>query len=259
MSNKLKQRLKAGKAAVNGWLAIPSGFSAEVMAQCGWDSVTVDLQHGVQDYQSMVQCFQAMQAHPVTPLVRVPWNEPGIIGKALDGGAMGIICPMVSTPDEATQLADASLYPPAGKRSNGPIRAAMYGEASDYQKTANDEVLVIPMIETQQAIDNIGAILDTPGISGIYIGPSDLGFSLGLVPILDREEPQILGIYEMLLRETAKRGLFAGLHNATAAYAARMIGMGFRFVTIANDSGLMARAAREAVNATRKAAGEVAT
>ena len=229
------------------------------MAQCGWDSVTVDLQHGVQDYQSMVQCFQAMQAHPVTPLVRVPWNEPGIIGKALDGGAMGIICPMVSTPDEATQLADASLYPPAGKRSNGPIRAAMYGEASDYQKTANNEVLVIPMIETQQAIDNIGAILDTPGLSGIYIGPSDLGFSLGLVPILDREEPQILGIYEMLLRETAKRGLFAGLHNATAAYAARMIGMGFRFVTIANDSGLMARAAREAVNATRKAAGEVAT
>ena len=259
MSNKLKQRLKAGKAAVNGWLAIPSGFSAEVMAQCGWDSVTVDLQHGVQDYQSMVQCFQAMQAHPVTPLVRVPWNEPGIIGKALDGGAMGIICPMVSTPDEATQLADASLYPPAGKRSNGPIRAAMYGEASDYQKTANNEVLVIPMIETQQAIDNIGAILDTPGLSGIYIGPSDLGFSLGLVPILDREEPQILGIYEMLLRETAKRGLFAGLHNATAAYAARMIGMGFRFVTIANDSGLMARAAREAVNATRKAAGEVST
>ena len=259
MSNKLKQRLKAGKAAVNGWLAIPSGFSAEVMAQCGWDSVTVDLQHGVQDYQSMVQCFQAMQAHPVTPLVRVPWNEPGIIGKALDGGAMGIICPMVSTPDEATQLADASLYPPAGKRSNGPIRAAMYGEASDYQKTANNEVLVIPMIETQQAIDNIGAIQDTPGLSGIYIGPSDLGFSLGLVPILDREEPQILGIYEMLLRETAKRGMFAGLHNATAAYAARMIGMGFRFVTIANDSGLMARAAREAVNATRKAAGEVAT
>lgn len=258
MSNKLKQRLKAGKAAVNGWLAIPSGFSAEVMAQCGWDSVTVDLQHGVQDYQSMVQCFQAMQAHPVTPLVRVPWNEPGIIGKALDGGAMGIICPMVSTPDEATQLADASLYPPAGKRSNGPIRAAMYGEASDYQKTANNEVLVIPMIETQQAIDNIGAILDTPGLSGIYIGPSDLGFSLGLVPILDREEPQILGIYEMLLRETAKRGLFAGLHNATAAYAARMIGMGFRFVTIANDSGLMARAAREAVTATRKAAGDLA-
>src|SRR5882762_3779536 len=127
--NKLKARLESGKACVNAWLAIPSGFSAEVMAQCGWDSVTVDMQHGVQDYLSMVQCFQAMNAHPVTPLVRVPWNEPGIIGKV---------------------LASACLYPPSGKRSNGPIRAVMYGEASAYQSIANEEVLIIPMIETQE-------------------------------------------------------------------------------------------------------------
>ena len=258
MANNLKARIAAGKACVNAWLAIPSGFSAEVMAQCGWDTVTVDIQHGVQDYQSMVQCFQAMQAHPVTPLVRVPWNEPGIIGKCLDGGAMGIICPMVNSAAEAKALADACLYPPMGKRSNGPIRAAMYGEASSYQKTANDEIQIIAMIETQQGIDNIDEILSVPGIAGIYIGPSDMGLSLGLIPILDREEPLILGIYEKLLASCKKHGKFAGIHNATAAYAARMIGMGFRFVTIANDSGLMARAAREAVAATRKAAGDVA-
>lgn len=258
MANALKKRLKAGKACVNGWLAIPSGFSAETMAQCGWDSVTVDMQHGVQDYLSMVQCFQAMDRHPVTPLVRVPWNEPGIVGKALDGGAWGVICPMVNTVAEAKALVSYCLYPPKGKRSNGPIRAAAYGEASSYQTIANDEVLVIPMIETQEAIDNIEAILDVPGIDGIYVGPSDLGFSMGLVPVLDREEPKILSIYEKLVRETKKRGLFAGLHNGTPAYAARMIGMGFRFVTIANDSGLMAKAAREAVQATRKAAGDVA-
>ena len=241
MANKLKARIAAGKANVNGWLAIPSGFSAEVMAQCGWDSVTVDMQHGVQDYQSMVQCFQAMQAHPITPLVRVPWNEPGIIGKSLDGGAMGIICPMVNNAAEAKALADACLYPPKGKRSNGPIRAAMYGEASSYQTTANDEILSVP------------------GISGIYIGPSDMGFSLGLIPILDREEPLILGIYEKLLASCKKHGKFAGIHNGTAAYAARMMKMGFQFCTIANDSGLMARAAREAVTATRKAAGDIAS
>lgn len=258
MANQLKQRIKEGKAAVNGWLAIPSGFSAEVMAQCGWDSVTVDLQHGVQDYLSMVQCFQAMQKHPITPLVRVPWNEPGIIGKVLDGGAWGVICPMVSNRQEAQRLADACLYPPAGKRSNGPIRAAMYGEASNYQKIANDELLVMPMIETQEAIDNIEAILDVSGISGLYVGPSDLAFSLGMTPALDREEPNILGIYEMLIKETRKRALFAGVHTGAPAYAARMIDMGFRFVTIANDSGLMARAAREAVNAVRKTAGPVA-
>ena len=258
MSNKIKARIAAGKAAVNGWLAIPSGFSAEVMAQCGWDSVTVDLQHGVQDYQSMVQCFQAMQAHPVTPLVRVPWNEPGIIGKCLDGGAMGIICPMVNTAAEAKALADASLYPPLGKRSNGPIRAAMYGEASSYQATANDEILVIAMIETQAGIDNIDEILSVPGISGIYIGPSDMGLALGMIPILDREEPVILEIYDRLLASCKKHGKFAGLHNGTAAYAARMIQKGFQFTTIANDSGLMARAAREAVLATRKAGGDAA-
>jgi len=258
MSNKIKARIAAGKAAVNGWLAIPSGFSAEVMAQCGWDSVTVDLQHGVQDYQSMVQCFQAMQAHPVTPLVRVPWNEPGIIGKCLDGGAMGIICPMVNNAAEAKALADASLYPPAGKRSNGPIRAAMYGEASSYQATANTEILVIAMIETQAGIDNIDEILSVPGISGIYIGPSDMGLALGMIPILDREEPVILEIYGKLLASCKKHGKFAGLHNGTAGYAARMIQTGFQFVTIANDSGLMARAAREAVLATRKAGGDAA-
>jgi 4-hydroxy-2-oxoheptanedioate aldolase len=119
-------------------------------------------------------------------------------------------------------------------------------------------VLVIPMIETQEAIDNIGAILDVPGVSGIYVGPSDLGLSLGLKPILDREEPQILKIYDKLIAETKKRNLFAGIHNGSAGYAARAIGMGFRFVTIANDSGLMAKAAREAVNQTRKEAGAVA-
>jgi 4-hydroxy-2-oxoheptanedioate aldolase len=256
--NKLKARLKSGKACINAWLAIPSGFSAEVMAQCGFDSVTVDMQHGVQDYQSMVQCFQAIDKYPITPLVRVPWNEPGIVGKVLDGGAWGVICPMVNTPAEAKALASACLYPPQGKRSNGPIRAAAYGDASPYQTIANDEVLVIPMIETQEAIDNIEAILDVPGVVGIYVGPSDLGMSLGLKPMMDHEEPKILAIYEMLLKATGRRGLFAGIHNATGAYAARMIGMGFRFVTLGNDSGLMARAAREQIAITRKNAGEVA-
>ena len=133
---------------------------------------------------------------------------------------------MVNNRAEAQALASYSLYPPKGKRSNGPIRAAMYGEASNYQKIANDEVLVIPMIETQEGIDNIDEILSVPGISGIYIGPADMGLSLGLIPILDREEPLILGIYEKLLASCKKHGKFAGLHNGTSAYAARMIADG---------------------------------
>jgi len=256
--NKLRQIWSSGKAAVNGWLAIPSGFSAEVMAQCGWDSVTVDMQHGVQDYQSMVQCFQAMQAHPVTPLVRVPWNEPGIVGKVLDGGAMGVICPMINTRAEAEAFVSYCKYPPAGARSNGPIRAAMYGEASGYQVTANEETLCIPMIETRQAVGNIDDILEVKGIAGIYIGPSDLGFSYGLVPKLDRDEPEILAAYEKVLAACKKRGVYAGIHCASPAYAGRAIAMGFRLVTIANDSGLMAMAARNAVAAVRKESGGIA-
>jgi 4-hydroxy-2-oxoheptanedioate aldolase len=247
VQNKIKLAWAAGKAVVNGWLAIPSGFSAEVMAQCGFDSVTVDLQHGVQDYQSMVQCFQAMQAHPVLPMVRVPWNEPGIVGKVLDAGAYGLICPMINTVEEAEKLVSYAKYPPEGARSNGPIRAAMYGESTNYQKTANDEIIILPMIETKQAVENLEAILDVPGISGVYIGPSDLGFSYGLIPILDREEPLILDIYARVIAECTKRGLYAGVHCGSAAYAARAIKMGFRLVTISNDSGLMAVAAKSAV------------
>jgi len=255
MANRVKQLWAEGKAVINGWLAIPSGFSAEMMSQAGWDSLTVDIQHGVQDYHSMVACFQGFQSRPITPLVRVPWNEPGIIGKVLDGGAMGVICPMVNTRAQAESFVSACRYPPAGTRSNGAIRAGIYGEAGEYVKTANSEILCIPMIETQEALDNLEAILDVPGINGIYVGPSDLGFSLGIGPRMDREEPQVLKIYERLVKEASKRGIAPGLHNLTPAYAARMIGMGFRFVTIGNDSGLMFRAAQGAVAAVRQAAG----
>jgi 4-hydroxy-2-oxoheptanedioate aldolase len=256
MANKLKQRWEQDKATVNGWLAIPNGFSAEVMAQCGWDSVTVDLQHGVQDYLSMITCFQAMQTHPVVPMVRVPWNEPGIIGKVLDGGAYGVICPMVNTQEQAQALVAACRYPPEGSRSNGPIRAGIYGASVGYQKTANQEILCIPMIETKQAVDNLDAILDVPGIDAIYVGPSDLCFSLGMEPRGDREEPEILRIYDRMISACARRKIYAGIHCQTPAYAAKAIGMGFRFTTIMNDSGLLFTAARAAVQALREQAKE---
>ena len=252
MATKVAKIWESGKAVVNAWLAIPSGFSAEVMAQCGFDSVTVDMQHGVQDYQSMVQCFQAMQTHPVTPMVRVPWNEPGIIGKVLDAGAMGVICPMINTKKEAEAMVQYSKYPPLGTRSNGPIRAGMYGEATSYQTTANTETLCIPMIETKQAVKNIDAILDIEGIAGVYVGPSDLGLSYGLPPKLDRSEPEILKAYEKILKACDKRGIHAGIHTSGAADAANCINLGFRLVTLANDSGLMAMAARQHVAETRK-------
>ena len=254
MPNKIKQMWKEGRASVNGWLAVPSGFSAEVMAQGGWDSLTVDMQHGVQDYQTMVACFQGMQGHPVLPMVRVPWNEPGIIGKVLDAGAYGVICPMINTKAEAEALVAATRYPPMGKRSNGPIRAGIYGVTTTYQETANEEVLVFAMTETQEAIDNIDGIVNVPGLDAVYIGPSDLGFSMGLKPVLDREEPQILAAYEKILAATKKAGITAGIHCGSEAYAKRAIGMGFKMVTVGSDAVFINQAARATVSGLREQA-----
>jgi len=241
----------SNKVVINGWLAIPSGFSAEIMASCGFDSVTVDLQHGVQDYLSMVECFQAMQPSPVAPMARVPWNEPGIIGKVLDAGATGVICPMVNTKSEAEKFVAACKYPPQGSRSNGPIRAGVYGEAGAYQRTANAHTLCIPMIETCTAVDNLDAILDVEGIACVYVGPSDLGFSYGLPPTLDREEPEILKIYEKILYSCSQRKIRAGIHCGSSAGATKAIGIGFDLVTLPHDSAMMAMAAEASITEVR--------
>jgi 4-hydroxy-2-oxoheptanedioate aldolase len=253
MPNRIKQIWAEGGTAIGGWLAIPSGYSAEVMAKAGYDALTVDLQHGVQDYQSLVACYQAITTQGPVPLVRVPWLEPGIVGKVLDAGAMGVICPMINTAEEARRLVSYMRYPPLGARSHGPIRAGMYGEAGTYYQTANDDVLCMPMIETEEAVDNIDAIVDVPGVDAVYIGPGDLGFSVGLAPRLDRDEPQIMKFYERILRACERRGIHAGLHNGSAAYAVRMMEMGFRFLVLGNDAGAMLRAARSDVAAVDEA------
>jgi len=246
-SNRIRERWDKGEAAVCAWLSIGNAYSAEIAGWSGVDSVLVDLQHGMTDVQAMIGMLQAISSTPSTPLVRVPSCDPPLLMKSLDAGAYGVICPMINSPQEARALVQYALYPPKGTRSNGPIRASTYGVAGSYQKTANDEILVIPMIETRQAVENIDAILDVPGISAIYVGPADLAFSLGKTPQLDSEDPEQLGMYEKILAACNKRGIYPGIHCGTPSYAARMIKMGFRLTTIANDSGLMAKAAREAV------------
>lgn len=253
--NRLRTLWKADQAAVNGWLAIPDGFSAEVMAHQGWDTLTIDMQHGVIDYPNMLRMLQAISGTPTVPVVRVPWLEPGIIMKTLDAGAYGVICPMVNTKEEAEKFVSYCKYPPRGSRSNGPVRAGLYGGAGGYQATANDEILCIPMIETKQAVDNMESILDVDGVAGVYVGPSDLGYSYGLVPKLDRDEPEILKIYEKLIKECDKRKIYPGIHCSGAAGAIRAIGMGFRLATVLNDIGLLATFAKSSVAQVRKESG----
>lgn len=257
MQNKLKLMLAGPDKAAVTWLLSSSPYTAEVMAQVGWDGLIVDLQHGIHDYQSMVACFQAMQAHPdVTRLVRVPSNEPGIIGKALDAGAQAIICPMVNTLCEAESLVQACKYPPRGVRSNGPVRAGMYPPSGKqpYQVTANEETLVIAMIETATGVENLDDIIAVDGIDSVYIGPTDLGLSMGLGAKLDRDETEIMAIYEKLLERCSAKGVAAGIHNATVAYSKRMYEMGFNWVSVSADSALMASAATETLSGLKSKA-----
>lgn len=247
MSNPLKAMVEKGQFIRNGWLSLPCAYSAELMARLPWNSLTVDLQHGVQDFQSLVACFQGMAGSKVVPMARVPQNAPGIIGKVLDAGAWGVICPMVNTPDQARALVEACRYPPDGSRSFGPNRAAGYATDVPYHHFANDEILVIPMIETREALENSEAILAVAGVSGAYIGPSDLGFSLGLGPAFDRDEPEMLAAFERIRAAAHTVGKFAGIHTLSAAYANRMRTAGFGLATIGSDGFFMQQAARAAL------------
>ena len=185
--NKLKELFKAGKPIINSWLGVPSSFSAEVMANQGWDSLTIDMQHGIIDYANAVSMLQAISTTETTPLARVNWNEPGQIMKILDAGCYGVICPMVSNKKEAENFIRACQYPPKGYRSFGPIRATIYGGA-DYAKYAEQEILKLAMIETKEALEKLDEILDTPGLDGIYIGPADLSLAVNEEPGFDRPE-----------------------------------------------------------------------
>src|SRR5262249_53255584 len=181
--NTLRTIWAKGEAVVNGWLSIPSSFSAEVMAHQGFDSLTVDMQHGVIDYQTAVTMLQAISTTPVIPLARVPWNDPALLMKILDAGVYGIICPMINTKAQAEALVAACKYAPRGYRSWGPVRASIYAGA-DYGDHANDDLIVMPMVETAEAVKNIDEILKVPGVDGVYVGPSDLSLTMGCKPRL---------------------------------------------------------------------------
>ena len=233
--NKIKKMMLDGKPVLNGWLQIPSTVSAEVMANEGWDSLTVDMQHGLIDYSSALPMLQTISTTEVVPLARVNWNEPGQIMKILDAGCYGIICPMVSNKKEAENFVQSCMYPPQGYRSFGPVRGFLYG-GSDYPKYANDELLKFAMIETKESLDKLDEIMSTPGLSGIYIGPADLSIALGEEPGFDK--PEGTKAYNEICRilETAKKhNIFAAIHNGTSEYALKMIKKGFNLVTVGSD------------------------
>ena len=242
--NRLRHIWKSGGTAVNGWLAIPNGFSAETMAHQGWDSLTIDLQHGVVDYQAMIPMLQAISTTDTVPVVRVPWLDPSALMKTLDAGAYGVICPMISTADEAAKLVAYTHYAPRGTRSFGPVRALLYSGA-DYAQHANDTIVTFAMIETAQALDNLDAIMSVEGLDAVYIGPSDLSLALGCRPLFDDVDPPVAQAIDHILERARAHGLVAGIHNGTPEGALARVAKGFQFVTVSSDARLMAAGAQQ--------------
>lgn len=254
IANKLKLLWAKGKPTLNGWCSIGNSFTAEIMAAQGFDSVTIDMQHGALDYSSLLPMFQAMRASGAVLMARVPWNEPGVVMKALDAGAYGIICPMVNSAGDAARFVSYLRYPPLGQRSFGPTRVS-FSAGANYAAEANDNILAFAMIETADGMANLDAIAATTGLDGIYVGPSDLTLSLTqgrLAPHFDREEPEMIAALHQIVAACRKNNIRAALHCGTPDYAARAIQWGFNMATVGGDSRFLAAAAGAAVASFRK-------
>lgn len=245
-ANNLRTIWAEGETAVNGWLHIPSSWSAEVMAHAGWDSVTVDLQHGLSGYQAAVTMFQAIATTDTVPMARSTWNAPAQIMRLLDAGAYGIICPMINTRAEAEAFVGACRYPPMGYRSLGPTRASVYAGA-DYAQHANETIVTLAMVETQQALDNLEDILATPGLDGVFVGPGDLGLSLTGQTGMDMSEPALAEALAHIGKTTRENGRVAGIWVPTPEIGRQMMQLGYQFITLSTDTRLLSAAAKNIV------------
>ena len=241
--NKIKQMWQAGECVTLGWLSAANGFTAEVMARQGFDALCVDLQHGLSEMNDVWPMLQAISQTETVPVVRVAWNEPATIMKALDFGAYGIIVPLVNTAEEAAQAVAACRYPPVGMRSSGPVRAIHYG-GPDYVAKANDEIVVMAMIETKEGLANLDAICATPGLDAVYIGPADLSFALGLTPRGDNPDPLHLETCNKIREAAHKHGIKAVMHCASADFAAGAVARGFDMVMLTSDLACMVAGAQ---------------
>jgi 4-hydroxy-2-oxoheptanedioate aldolase len=228
----LREHWVAGHTTFGAWLTIPSPISAEAAARCGFDYICIDTQHGAIDYQTAVSMTQAILLGGGHPIARVPWNEPGIIGKMLDAGLQGVIVPMVNTAEQSAAVVQASRYPPVGARSYGPVMSGL--RDANYHATSSESVAVIPMIETVEAMNNLDAILATPGIDAIYVGPADLSASLGLKPQNNDDQPSFTEALQFIVAGCRNAGVVPGIHT-TAQLVAKRVEQGFQMITVTSD------------------------
>lgn len=229
----LRERWAAGDETLGLWLSLPSFVSAEIAARESVDYVCIDNQHGVNDYLATASMLQAIELAGGTPIVRVPWNEPGIIGKMLDAGAHGVVVPMVNTREQAEAVVRSVRYAPEGSRSWGPVMAGM--RHADNRSWADEHIAVVPMIETVEAISNLDDILTVPGVDAIYVGPADLAVSLGLGPYGNDGDPTFDGALATIVDACRRHDVVPGIH-ATGPLTPVRREQGFRMITVTSDA-----------------------
>ncbi|MBI3923655.1 MAG: 2-dehydro-3-deoxyglucarate aldolase [Armatimonadetes bacterium] len=242
--NSIKKKLAAGKPSIGLWHSLCSPLAAEYMAHVGWDWMVVDTEHSPVGFETMVHCFQAITTTDTLPMARVAGNDPILIKRLLDAGAMGLVIPMVNSRAEALQAAEACRFPPEGRRSLGGGRALIYG--SDYFQRANDEILVVVQIEHIDAVRAARDILSVEGIDACFVGPNDLAGSMGITPATTPVHPDHAAAIMEVLAAAREVGKPAGIHCADAEQVNLRIDQGFQFIACANDAAMMRAAATEA-------------
>ncbi len=239
-----------GRTAFGIWSMAPDPFVAELVARTGYDYVCVDCQHGLADFAATVSIFQSTDAAGAVPLVRVLSNDAGLIGRALDAGARGVIVPLVNDAEEAARAVAACRYPPDGVRSYGPVRAAEV-LGSNTPGDLDGAVLCFVMVETREGLERVEEIAATPGLDGIYIGPADLALSLGLAPTLEITVKEHVEAVRRIRGACRENGVAAGIHCGSGEWARKHAEAGFDVVTVTMDAKLITEAARRELDVAR--------
>lgn len=244
---------KNNRTALGAWLFLREPAFAEAASRSGYDYVCIDLQHGLATFDKLSELLQAISCGEATPIVRAPWNEPWMIGAALDAGALGVIVPMINSAEEAKRAVAACRYAPSGSRSIGPV-GAMIRFGTSYLQQANTRVLCIVMIETATAIGNLEEILAVPGVDAVYVGPADLSLTLDLPPGLDSAAPQFTDALEAVIDCCERHKVVPGIHS-NSTLASKRHDAGFRMISVSYDQQPLLESLNRDLDVARKGIG----
>ena len=251
VSHKLNKKIfLAKKKIINGWIHIDSITSAKVMASNKFDSITIDLQHGMFSFEKCRDIIQTISIYNVFTIVRVPTNDIGVINKVIDAGAYGVICPLINTSDECKNFLSACYYPPKGKRSFGPTLASM--DKNNYFSNSNSEIMSSIMIETKESVINLNDILKNKSLDMLYVGPYDLSISYGVSPEKVFNTKKRVDLYFEVLKKAKMMKKKVAIHCSDAKVANFFLKNGFDMVTIATDLSILNMGINQELNLIRK-------